>query len=241
MIDKKKFLCSDETDMYKRYGFTILRVYSEKDFHILEDFAKQWIYRLLAKWTASREDSLLLKNYHIWSTTLHVDHANTFSAKNRYLYPEKEIKNILLNEKVETFLKEIGMERNKIWDDGWGWLGFRFIRPGATDGYPLSRKDWGIAKGAVSCWLPIIGFRSSETLNLVPGSHLKEYEKYLPENDKFTKGEYRIKRTKDIEVYNPNLDMGEVIFYHPKTLHSEDVVNSDIARLNLEFRFIPET
>lgn len=68
---------------------------------------------------------------------------------------------------------------------------------------------------------------------------MKEYEKYLPQNDKFTKGEYRLAEGQNIETYNPVLDIGEVIFYHPKMLHSEDVKNSDITRLNLEFRFVP--
>lgn len=239
MIDKKLFPCNDEIDMYQRYGFTIMQLYSKEESRIIERFAKQWLYRLLTKWTAGKENSLLLRNYHIWSKPLNVDHAGIFAAKNRYLYPDNELENILINPKVKKFLKDIGMDKYKIWDDGWGWLGFRFVRPGARDGYPLSRKDWGIAKGAVSCWLPIIGFRSSETLNLVPGSHLKEYENYLPENDKFTKGEYRLKNAHDLQIYNPSLEAGEAILYHSKTLHSEDVANSDITRLNLEFRFVP--
>ena len=75
----------------------------------------------------------------------------------------------------------------------------------------------------------------------MPGSHLKEYENYLPQDGKFTKNEYRLsKKYTDIEVFNPTLSQGEVIFYHPKTLHSEDVVNSNITRLNLEFRVMPK-
>lgn len=240
MINKKLFTCSDYIDMYKCYGFTVLKVFDEEKFCQLERFAKDWLYRLLSKWTAGKEASLPLETYHVWAKSQGVNHANVFAAKNRYLYPNQQIESILLNDKIKNFLKEVGMERYKIWDDGYGWLGFRFIRPDAGDGYPLSRKEWGMAKGAVSCWLPIIGFSPRETLNLVPGSHLKEYEKYLPENDKFSKGEYRLLKTHEpIEIYNPLLEKGEVIFYHPKTLHSEDVRNSNITRLNLEFRFVP--
>jgi len=241
MLNKDKFSCDNEIDRYKIYGFAVPKVFSEKEFRILEHFAKQWLYRLLAKWTSGKENALPLEKYHIWSKEVNVDHGSIFGAKNRYLYPDKQLENILFNDPIKEFLKQIGVKQFKIWDDGWGWLGFRFIRPGVGDGYPLSRKDWGIAKGAVSCWLPIIGFSPNETLNIVPGSHLKEYEKYLPENSKFTKGEYRLADTqKDIEIYRPALKTGDVIFYHPKTLHSENVVNSDITRLNLEFRIIPK-
>jgi hypothetical protein len=227
--------------MFKRYGFTILKAFSPEEVQTLDHFAQQWLYRLLSKWTAGKEDSLPLSNYHIWEKKLGVDHASLFGAKNRYLYPDPKLKAILFNAVIENFLKKIGVQRYEIWDDGWGWLGFRFIRPGVGDGYPLSCRDWGVAKGAISCWLPIIGLSSKETLKLVPGSHLKEYEKYLPMEGKFTKGEYRLAgNTADLEIFNPTLDPGEVIFYHSRTLHSEDVAKSDITRLNLEFRIIPK-
>ncbi len=108
------------------------------------------------------------------------------------------------------------------------------------DGYPLSRKEWGIATNVVSCWVPIIGYSPNETLALVPGSHLKDYEKRLPTDGKFRKGEYRLSEEyNNLELYRPKLERGEVIIYHPKTLHSEDVVASNITRLNLEFRIDP--
>jgi len=241
MLDKSKFPCKDEIEMYQRYGFAVVKVFTLKEVQILEQFAKQWLYRLLHKWTSGQEDSLPLENYHVWSKTVGVDHGSIFGSKNRYLYPEKELKDILFNDAVKNFLRDIGVEHYEIWDDGWGYLGFRFIRPGVGDGYPLSCKNWGVAKGVVSCWLPIIGRSPRETLNLVPGSHLKEYENYLPQDGKFTKNEFRLsKKYTDIEVFNPTLEQGEVIFYHPKMLHSEDVVNSNITRLNLEFRVMPK-
>ena len=39
------------------------------------------------------------------------------------------------------------------WDEGLGWLAFRLVRPGFGDGYPLSKKEWGIAKDVISCWI----------------------------------------------------------------------------------------
>jgi hypothetical protein len=141
---------------------------------------------------------------------------------------------------VKEFLQEIGLDRYELWDEGLGWLGFRFIRPGAGDGYPFSRKAWGVAKEVISCWIPIIGYDRRHTLTLVPGSHRKNYERYLPEGQKFAQGEYRLARIPPaFDRYNPGLKRGEVVFYHPKTLHSEDVLAGRITRLNLEFRINP--
>lgn len=239
MVNKARFP-SDPVEMYNRDGFAVLKAFNESQVRILERFAKDWIYRLLAEWTSGKEESFPLETYHIWSKSLMIDHGNVFRARNRYLYPDKSVEKALLNDEFKSFLDRIGLKQHEIWDDGWGWLGFRFIRPGAEDGYPLSRKAWGIARNVVSCWVPIIGYSPSETLTLVPGSHLKEYEKYLPTDDKFTKNEYRLANIPpDLERHNPNLERGEVIIYHPKTLHSENVVGSSVTRLNLEFRFKP--
>ncbi len=241
MIDTSRFP-ANPVDMYNRYGFAVLRVLDGSQVCILEKFAKAWVYQLLAKWTVGKEDVLPLETYHIWAKSLQIEHDNILCAKNRHMCPDLEVEKVLLNSKVESFLHKIGLEHYEIWDEGLGWLAFRFIRPGAGDGYPLSQKAWGIAKNVVSCWVPIIGYSPNETLTLVPGSHLKHYEKYLPTNDKFTKGEYRLANTPaDLESHNPKLEKGQVIFYHPKILHSEDVVASSVTRLSLEFRFNPLT
>lgn len=239
MVKGSSVNSNNYVDTYNRQGFAIIKFYNEQEYGILDRLAKGWIYRLLSEWTKGKEESLLLDKYHIWSKTEGVKHEQSFAAKNRYLYPDAELEKILINDKIKNFLRDIGMANYKLWDDGWGWLGFRFIRPGAGDGYPFSCKDWGMAKGAVSVWLPIIGFSPKETLNLVPCSHLKEYKRYLPANNKFAKSEYRLLNNDDArDVFNPQLNKGEAIIYHQRMLHSEDVRDSNITRLNLEFRFV---
>ena len=231
---------SNAVDMYNRCGFAILQLFDESQVRLLEKFAKDWLYRLLAEWTAGKEDLLPLETYHIWSKSLPIDHGNIFRNMNRHTTPGLELENALINDRLRSFLSRIGVKDYKMWEEDIGWLCFRFIRPGAGDGYPMSRKDWGEAKDVVSMWVPIIGYSPRETLALVPGSHLKEYEKYLPTNDKFCKSEYRLAPIyTDLEVYRPKLERGQAIIYHPKTLHTEDVVASDVTRLNLEFRFNP--
>lgn len=232
---------STSVDKYNQHGFAVLEVFDDYQFLILEKFTKDWLYRLLGLENDIQKNEYPLETYHIWSKSMEIDHSSICSAGNRYAYPGEEIEKIIMNNnKINSFLRKIGVENYEIWDDGWGWLGFRLIRPGVEDGYPLSRKAWGKAENVVSCWAPVIGYEPSETLTLVPGSHMKEYNKYMPEANKFCKGEYRL--SEDISkmtFYNPKLSKGEIIFYHPKTLHTENVISSNITRLNLEFRLDP--
>ena len=155
--------------------------------------------------------------------------------------PEGELKDALLNDNIWAFVRRVCPEKMNLWaDPGLGWMGFRFIRPGMNDGYPTTCKAWGDADRVISCWLPVIGHSNNETIALVPGSHKKEYENYFPTGEKFTSGEFRLKNPPaDLKYVRPTLKRGEVIMYHPLTLHTEDVIKSDVTRLNLEYRFNP--
>lgn len=228
---------SNPVKTYNQLGFAIVNVFNESEYETIKNYAKEWVYSLL-KLRIQHRDEFPLSKYHKWGDQLKVDHSEIFQAKNRFIFPPKYIKKIIINDKIQSFLHAIGLDHFEVWDDGKGWFGFRYIRPGRNDGYPLSRKEWGPAKKVISCWIPIIGFDPNETLTLVPGSHLKEYEKYLPNNNKFTPEEFRFKGDiKCLKRYNPKLQKGEVVFFNPKTLHSEDVEKSSITRLNLEVRF----
>src|SRR5262252_7372430 len=122
MINANSFP-SEHVDMYNRYGFTILKIFDESEVCVLERVAKSWLYRLLASWTAGKEELLTLENYHIWSESMLIDHNNIFRAQNRYMYPDSEVENILLyNSRLKNFLSQIGLNHYEIWDDGWGWL-----------------------------------------------------------------------------------------------------------------------
>ena len=229
---------SDPADMYEQYGFAILKAFDENQVEKLAYFAKQWLYNLLS--IEGAQSDFPLEKYHAWFSELGVQHGSLFIAKNRHTSPDEEIKQLLINNQLEDLLHRIGVDDFHLWDEGLGWLGFRFIRPGFGDGYPFTRKTWGIAKKVISCWVPIIGYSSKETIAVAPGSHIKAYEKYLPEDQKFRKDEYRlVNPLPPEELFNPDLKPGEIIVFHPKLIHSEDVKDSQITRLNLEFRINP--
>lgn len=225
--------------IYNRDGYAIVPMHSHREQRVLQHFAKSWINRLLIDHVDDCDPSVSLDKYHTWSRDLPNDHRNVFRALNRYAYPPADVMDALVNERMKGWLQALGITEYKIWDDGWGHVGFRFVRPGVGDGYPLCAKDWGIAKGVVSFWIPIIGHSAQETLTLVPGSHTNEYPKSVTD-DKFAKGEPRFcGDVATLKLVKPDLSRGDVICYSSKTMHSEEVIFSDITRLNLEIRFQP--
>ena len=224
---------------YNTCGFAIVQLLTPEQTEVIVDFAKRWIYRLLHAWTGGREELFPLEAYHTWSENLGVDHPRIFCATNRHTSPPAAIGQALLNDRVSLFLSGVGVRRFRPWDEGLGWLGFRFIRPGKGDGYPVSRKSWGVAGGVLSWWIPVIGHSSRETLALVPGSHIHEYPRGLTRGTKFRADEYRLADDVTVELWRPSLQPGEAIVYHPRPLHTEDVPAASITRLNLEFRIEP--
>jgi hypothetical protein len=230
----------NELDSYHKNGYVVTQLHNESEARRLSYFATTWIKRLLLDFVPVDEKEFSLENYHFWEKNITPEHRKIFNAKNRYQYPPNDVMEALVNVRMKQLLAELGLKKYKIWDDGWGNVGFRMIRPAANDGYPLCTKEWGVAKGVVSFWVPIIGHSSNETLQVVPGSHLNDYKREVVDG-KFAAGEPRFAGEQDSLVkVRPELKSGEVICYGSKTLHSEDVQSSATTRINLEIRFQPD-
>lgn len=181
-----------------------------------------------------------LAKYHTWCLEEKVPHSTLLKASNRHMIPPLAVQNLLINEVLTIFLHRIGISRFRIWDEGLGWLGFRLIRPGFGDGYPFSCKTWGPAKQVLSVWLPIVGFSTELMIQLIPGSHKKEYPKYLPTDSKFAANEYRLDyKPRPEECLRPTMQPGQALVFDPKTIHSEEVTTGTETRFNLEFRIEP--
>ena len=241
MVTVDIFESCRKTGSYGSQGFTVFSPYTIEEVAVLQEYSRLWLYNLFAPAVPRDENKYPLERYHVWKEEAGIPHGDIFKAANRHRNPPLNITKILLNDRVKEKLVELGIYPFTLWDEGLGWLAFRFIRPGCGDGYPWSRKEWGPAKTVVSAWIPVIGFSENETLNLIPGSHIREYEKYLPSEGKFRKDEYRLVNSpSESEMWRPSLSPGEIILYHPRLIHSEDVEHSSITRLSLEFRILPQ-
>ena len=226
---------------YKESGYEIFSLLSDAEFHVIEAFAKNWIYSLIeTQHPGIHCRNLPLEHYHLWAEKLELAHSTIFCARNRHQIPPQNISNLIHKQELESVLLSIGLKSYNFWDEGLGWLGFRFIRPGFGDGYPTSRKAWGPAKNVISAYIPIISFAPEQSIALVEGSHLKDYPSILPRDSKFCRDEYRLDPSYEGLVYSrPSLKPGQALIFHPNTLHSEDSQSGTQTRLSFEFRLVP--
>lgn len=230
-----------KNELKKNYindGFIIATAHKRHEILSIRDFALDWISLLLEQQITGSLPGPI-DEYHLWKGDTSINHNEVLSAQNRHTKPDALIKKKIITDTLIEILNEIEPNYDfKLWDEGLGWLAFRLIRPGYNDGYPWSCKAWGPAKNSMSVWLPVIGCGADETIAFWPGSHRKTFEKFMPDNSKFTKDEFRLKAPPRIEeVVRPTLRENEIIIFGPNTLHSEDVEIGNQTRFNLELRF----
>jgi len=224
---------------YKRNGFAVVDIFDPAEVARIEAFALAWVQALLGL-SGGDTTTNPIGTYHAWAACLPPEHRGALRATNRHTCPPAELARDLLNPRLMDFLSALEPGPWRLWDEGLGWLGFRLVRPGCSDGYPLSCKAWGPAKQVVSVWVPVTGRQAPATLALVPGSHQQNFQKYLPTDGKFAANEYRLAEPAEgLILHRPDLRPTEALFFHPRVLHTEDVSEGDITRLSLEFRFLP--
>ena len=218
-------------------GICQINLYSVTEILKLRNFTKCWIRENFVKQGINFPLPRQLSTYHTWARARDIQHDKLFSAPFRFINPPSSIQETILNEKVSNIFKILNLKNPHLIDEGMGWLGYRIIRPGLGDGYPMSAKNWGASKGAYSFWIPLFGFGSKYSLHYVTASHKKEFKNFLPIDGKFTKDELRLDPSENVNIKSEYVRPGNALFYHPKTLHTEDVKNGRKTRINLEFRF----
>tara|TARA_B100000401_G_scaffold407403_1_gene323596 strand:- start:231 stop:965 length:735 start_codon:yes stop_codon:yes gene_type:complete len=231
---------------FNEYGFVVINdFFSNNEVELISDFVEVWINKNIDN--ALNKNKIYLKikdfpDYHNFIINNKIDHAKIASAIYRYIEPPENIIKTIHKKLLFEYLNSFsGFNKFKKWQDpGFGWLGYRLIRANSNDGYPPSCKNWGAASNVYSMWLPIAGCNESSNIRFLPKSHKREFKKYLPENTKFTKGEFRLdENISDSEFIRPNVSKNGIIIYHPACIHSEDSADMKITRLNLEYRFKP--
>lgn len=232
---KKKNLKSEYLDN----GYVVINAFNHNELSKIKETIFSRIYDFCK--IKDTKDDYPLRYYHEWFQKKKVKHDKLCDRTYRYLYPNKDLRKLFLeNKKINNFLKTIGVKNYTMWDDSFGWIGFRLVRPNFNDGYPLSCKSMGLAKKVISCWMPLVGFQKTETLVLIKGSNKKKYESYEPKNSKFEKTDLRLSKKYKLKGISLELKPGDIIFYSPNTLHSESNPKREFTRVSLEFRYNPK-
>lgn len=229
----------DRSNQYSKEGFCLSKLHSAKEYSKILAFCESWIFGVLEQWIA--KENLDLCNYDSWFEKFSIPHDTVFVREARYCNPPEEIRGCLLNENVKNKIFELTGKNFDVWDEGVGFLGYRIIRGGYGDGYPLTRKNWGTAPGVISFWMPLWTSHKDLNIGLVPKSHLLEVKKYMPANSKFMR-EYRVCDTENLSnIYRPDVPLGQVLIFHPNLIHTENSGAASGTRINLEFRVITKS
>ncbi len=125
------------------------------------------------------------------------------------------------------------------------YLGFRIIRPGKNDHNPFHRDSWiSYWQDTVNIWLPICGFENSNTLQIIPESHLWPDDQILKTkagmeiDGKKYHVSAAIAAARDFTILSPDLSKGQAILFSPYLLHGNGINRmSDTTRVSMEFRF----
>ena len=220
-------------------GYAILDIYNSNEFNKIQKFSIEWVKKTINFYSITNIKDKNLSNYHLWFKKLKLNHPKIFQNPNRVIEPSKEISNLILNKKLKKFIAYL-IDDYDLWrDPGLGWLCYRFIRPNFNDGYHLCKKSWGEANKVLSVWLPTLGFEQNQMIQLLPGSHKKKIP-FIRKKTKFVEPAVNLKHVNVDKLIRPKLKKGQLLIYHPNILHSENVIEANSCRINLEFRFNPK-
>lgn len=230
-------------DVFDDRGYVLIKdFFSSDEKQLLLNFTTEWLGENIraASSDETYDGKIDFKSYH---NIPNIDHNRVAAAKYRYIVPNERVIKILEKPDLMKVIKELSDRCELIrWQDpGFGWLGYRIIRPNCNDGYPPSCKDWGAATGVYSLWVPIAGCTSYSSIRFLPGSHKKQYSSYLPDETQFTKGERRLEEDiPESSFVRHACTLGDLIVYHPSVIHSEDSSDKEFTRVNLEYRYRPQ-
>ena len=214
-------------------GYGVINV--NTDFENIREYTRSWIKDLLGE-KCSVDPTNLHKE--IFSDS---DYSRSLSQTNRHRDEKDFIYEIIKKYDVLDFLQIKFKKKWTIWDEGFGSLGLRVIRPLSNDGYLWSCKAWGPAKNVFSFSIMQFVNCPFSTISVIPRSHLLQN---LPSKKEFSihcKDEERLD-TKLFDISNnlrPAINSGDMLITHPNTIHTEKNFSKISTRISLEFRILP--
>ncbi len=217
---------------FDKDGLTIVNLFTKPE---IEQIKKDLSKYICSKLGMNKVEEI--EKYHKWYDKAIDGRKTALSAKNRH-FKNGRWQEIDIVERVRTEVINNRVCKNiEVWDEGYGQIAYRLIRPGFNDGYPASRKSWGPGGKLISATIPIIGFTEYESQSFIIGSHRKNYRSYLPSDPKFCSEERRLVNPEIYKYTQVKPNVGDVIIFHWDTIHTEQIIGRDTTRLALEVRY----
>lgn len=123
-------------------------------------------------------------------------------------------------------------------------MGFRIVRPEKQDHNPYHRDAWlPYWRNTLNIWIPICGFEPTNTLSLIPKSHIIDDSDIVKTkiganiNGKKYHVPAAVALKTDFETIRPKLIKGEGLLFSPYLLHGNGInILKDTTRVSIELR-----
>ena len=220
----------ERLNYFRENGY--LFIHSSKDLVPVKEQTRNWILSLLGVQAANNP------------TLIHeIDFDENFYSSqliqgNRHKDDQPLINHIIELYDLTNLINHLCDNSWRIWDEGFGSLGLRIVRPNSNDGYFWSCKAWGPAKNVLSFSIPqFIGCPLSGTA-ILPKSHLLRELPTTVEDSIHCKDELRldIKKVDISSKTHPVTKAGDLLMMDPRLIHTEKNFSKKLTRVSLEFR-----
>ena len=220
-------------NFFNKNGYLLIQ--SSQDISKIRDYTTNWIFSLLGR-EASNNPNLIheIKFDEVF-------YSSKLVQKNRHKDNQILIKYIIDSYDLMPFINDIFHSKWRIWDEGFGSLGLRIVRPNSNDGYPWSCKAWGPAKNVLSFSTTLFISSPKSGTALLPKSHLLKNLPTTCENSIHCKDELRldIKKVNVSSKIHPVSNIGDLLIMNPRLIHTEKNFSDNSTRISLEFRIEP--
>lgn len=224
---------SSKLNLFESQGF--LTFHSKSLLPFFHNYCHQWVSQILAFKLPSDLSTL---------HQIDIDqdlYSSSLSQSNRHRKDLDAIYSIINAFDLAPFFSFHFPNGWDIWDEGFGSLGLRLVRPLSNDGYDWSMKAWGPASNVLSVSFCIFSSDSKSSLSIIPASHLLSDIPFTKESSIHCKDELRLDshRFNTSDSLTPCGQQGDLILMHPRLLHTEKNFSLSSTRLSLEFRISP--
>ena len=220
-------------NFFNKNGYLLIQ--SSQDILKIKDYTTNWIFSLLGREAANNPNLIHEINFD------EVFYSSKLVQKNRHKDDQNLIKYIIDSYNLMPFINDIFHSKWRIWDEGFGSLGLRIVRPNSNDGYSWSCKAWGPAKNVLSFSTTIFITSPIAGTAVLPKSHLLKNLPTTCEDSIHCKDELRLDvRKVDVSSKtHPVSNIGDLLIMNPRLIHTEKNFSENSTRISLEFRIEP--